>query len=147
MVPPESAITLVPGAAVRVPAPQVVTALAGLATARFAGSVSVKARALQLTACVLVSVIVRVEGTPSARGLGLNALVILTPATIKLTEGEAAPAAGVCVVVTPDVALGCVPTVELETTTVTVQLPPAGIVIALNASAGAPLTGGGGSGA
>jgi hypothetical protein len=41
----------------------------------------------------------------------------------------AAPAVGVCAVVTPDVVLGLAPTVLLVTLKITVQLPLAGIVI------------------
>jgi hypothetical protein len=50
----------------------------------------------------------------------------------------AAPAVGVCVVLTPEVVLGSEPTVELVTLNVTVQLPLAGIVIPLKLSAVAP---------
>jgi hypothetical protein len=46
-----------------------------------------------------------------------------------------APAVGVCVVVTPEVALGFVPTVLLVTLKMTVQLPLAGIVIPLKLNA------------
>jgi hypothetical protein len=50
----------------------------------------------------------------------------------------AVPAVGVCVVVTPEATLGSEPTVVLVTLNVTVQLPLAGIVIALKLSAVAP---------
>jgi hypothetical protein len=50
----------------------------------------------------------------------------------------AAPAAGVCVVVTPEVVLGFPPTVLLVTLKVTVQLPFAGIAIPVKLSAVAP---------
>jgi len=46
----------------------------------------------------------------------------------------AVPATGVCVVVTPEVALGLTPGVLLVTTKVTVQ-EPAGIVMPLNVNA------------
>ena len=50
----------------------------------------------------------------------------------------AAPAVGVCVVVTPEVVLGSDPTVVLVTLNVTVQLPLAGMVIPVKLSAVAP---------
>jgi len=50
----------------------------------------------------------------------------------------AVPAVGVCVVVTPEVVLGCEPGVELVTLNVTVQLLLAGIVTPLKLSAVAP---------
>src|SRR5471032_1004857 len=140
MVAPVIVTTPLPGVAVSVAAPQVVTAFEGVATTRLAGSVSVNANPLQFTAWVLVSVMVRVDGTPSATDTGLNALVTFIPATVRFTVGDTAPATGVCVVVTPEVALGCTPGVVLVTTIVTVQLPPAGIVIAVKLNAVAPLT-------
>src|SRR5260221_4085564 len=139
MVAPVIVTTPLPGVAVSVGAPHVVPGFEGFATRRFAGSVSVNAMPLQLTSWVLVSVIVSVDATPSARVTGLNALVTLIPATVRFTVGETAPAAGVCVVVTPEVVLGCTPGVRLVTTIVMVQLPPAGIVIAVKLSAVAPL--------
>ena len=48
------------------------------------------------------------------------------------------PAAGVWVVVTPDVAFGCTPRTLLVTANATVQFPLAGIVIPVNDSAVAP---------
>src|SRR5579862_467174 len=47
------------------------------------------------------------------------------PVTVRLTDGAPAPALGVCVVVTPVVVLGFMPTLLLVTVKVTVQLPPA----------------------
>src|SRR5476649_1543034 len=139
MVAPVMVTTPLPGVAVSVAAPHVVTAFEGVATRRFAGSVSVNAMPLQFTSWVLVSVIVRVDGTPRARVTGLNALVTLIPPTVRFTVGDTAPAAGVCVVVTPEVVLGCTPGVVPVTTIVMVQLPPAGIVIAVKLNAVAPL--------
>ena len=49
--------------------------------------------------------------------------------TVNVAVLLAAPAVAVCVVVTPEVVLFCVPTVLLVTLKVTVQLPLAGMVI------------------
>jgi hypothetical protein len=57
---------------------------------------------------------------------------------VRFTAPEFAPTVGVCVVVTPDAVFGSVPAVVLVTTKVTVQLPPAGIVMPLKESAVAP---------
>jgi len=51
------------------------------------------------------------------------------PPTCRVAVLLAAPAVGVCVVVTPEVVLGWPPTVLLVTLKITVQLPLAGIVI------------------
>ena len=58
--------------------------------------------------------------------------------TVRLAVLLTAPAVGVCVVVTPEVAFGLMPTVLLVTEKVTVQLPLAGIVIPLKLKAVAP---------
>src|SRR5579871_1104422 len=58
--------------------------------------------------------------------------------TVSVAVLLAAPAAGVCVVVTPDAVLGCAPGVVLVTLKVTVQLPLAGMVMPLKLSAVAP---------
>src|SRR5450631_3737947 len=60
------------------------------------------------------------------------------PVTVKLAVLLTVPAVGVCVVVTPDVAFGLTATLLLVTANVTVQLPPAGIVIPVKLSAVAP---------
>lgn len=82
---------------------------------------------------------VRVEVPPTATLVGENDLVIVGGAkTFRLTALLAVPATGVCVVVTPEVAFGCEPGVELVTLKITVQLPLAGIVMPLKLSAVAP---------
>jgi hypothetical protein len=58
--------------------------------------------------------------------------------TVRVAVLLAAPAVGVCVVVTPEVVLGFPPTVLLVTLKITVQLPLAGIVIPEKFSAVAP---------
>src|SRR5438132_1050465 len=67
--------------------------------------------------------------------VGLKAFAIVGGAkTVRLAVLLAVPIV-VCVVVTPEVAFGFVPAVLLLTSKVTVQLPPAGIVIPLKLSA------------
>jgi hypothetical protein len=85
-----------------------------------------------------VRVTVRVDGRPTASVDGPKVFVSERPATVRFTAPVPAPAVGVCVVVTPDAVLGWTPTVELVTTTLTVQLPPCGRVIPPKDSAVAP---------
>src|SRR5437660_8488379 len=67
--------------------------------------------------------------------VGLKVFTIVGGAkTVRLAVLLAVPIA-VCVVVTPEVAFGFVPTVVLVTANVTVQLPLAGIVIPLKLNA------------
>ena len=67
--------------------------------------------------------------------VGLKVFAIVGGAkTVRLAVLLAVPIA-VCVVVTPEVAFGFVPTVVLVTANVTVQLPLAGIVIPLKLNA------------
>ena len=67
--------------------------------------------------------------------VGLKAFAIVGGAkTVRLAVLLAVPIV-VCVVVTPEVAFGFVPTVVLVTANVTVQLPLAGIVIPLKLNA------------
>src|SRR5258708_22266094 len=58
--------------------------------------------------------------------------------TVRLSVGEGGPATGVWVVVTPLVAFGFVPGVELVTSKMTVQLPAVGMVMPVKLSAVAP---------
>src|SRR5947209_4286196 len=58
--------------------------------------------------------------------------------TVRVAVLLAGPAAGVCVVVTPDVVLLLAPTFVLVTPKVTVQLPLAGILSPVKLSAVAP---------
>lgn len=61
--------------------------------------------------------------------------------TVSVAVLLTAPAVGVCVVVTPEVALGLPPTALLVTLKITVQLPLAGIVIPVKLRAVAPAIG------
>jgi hypothetical protein len=84
---------------------------------------------------------VTVEDPPDEIDVGLNAFAmagVASAVTVRLAVLLTAPAVGVWVVVTPEVVLGCEPTVELVTLKVTVQLPLAGIVIPLKLSDEAP---------
>ena len=95
-------------------------------------SVSESAPPVSAEALLLVSVNVTAELPPDAIAAGLNALAMVGVAsavTVSVAVLLAAPAAGVCVVVTPEVVLGFPPTVLLVTLKVTVQLPLAGMVI------------------
>src|SRR5579871_727484 len=58
--------------------------------------------------------------------------------TVRSAVLLAAPAVGVCVVLTPEVVLGCAPAVVLVTLKVTVQLPFAGMLMPVKLSAVAP---------
>ena len=60
--------------------------------------------------------------------------IVGAASTVRLAVLLTAPA-GVCVVVTPEVALGCTPGVLLVTANVTVQAPLAGIVMPLKLKA------------
>jgi hypothetical protein len=87
------------------------------------------------------SVNVTAELPPDAIVAGLNALAMVGVAsavTVSVAVLLAAPAVGVCVVVTPEVVLGFPPSVLLVTLKITVQLLLAGIVIPVKLSAEAP---------
>lgn len=87
----------------------------------------------------MVMVRVRVEVPPTATLVGEKALVIVGGAkTLRFTVLLGVPTVGVCVVVTPEVAFGCEPGVELVTLKITVQLLLAGIVMPLKFSDVAP---------
>src|SRR5258708_22872265 len=92
-------------------------------TALLLDSVSVKEPLVRLEALVLESVSVTVEVPPDAIAAGAKALAIVGATnTVRLALLLAAPAVGVCVVVTPEVELGCTPAVLLVTEKMTVQL-------------------------
>ena len=104
-------------------------------------SVSLNAPPVSAEPLLFASVRVTVDMPPVAIAAGLNALLIDGDArlpTCKLAVLLAGPAVGVCVVVTPDVVLGWLPTTLLVTVKITVQLPLAGIVIPLKPSAVCP---------
>ncbi len=108
-------------------------------TALILVSMSVKLALVRLLAFGFISVSVTVELPPGAIELGLKALLIAgAPNTVRLAVLLAAPALGVCVVVTPEVVFGCVPIVLLVTANVTVQEPLPGIVIPLKLKDVAP---------
>jgi hypothetical protein len=67
-------------------------------------------------------------------------LIVGKAKTDRLAVLLTVPGEGVCVVVTPDVVLGCTPGVLLVTAKVTVQEPLAGIVIPVKLKAVAPAT-------
>ena len=98
-------------------------------------SVSVNAPPVRAVASALVIVSVTVEVPPETIDVGLNALAIVGAPTVSVAVLLALPAAGVCVVVTPEVVLLCSPTIELVMLNVTVQLPLAGMAIPLKPSA------------
>jgi hypothetical protein len=103
--------------------------------------VSVNAPPLRADALLFANVNVTAELPPDAIVTGLNAFAIVGGAsavTVKVAVLLAAPAVGVCVVVTPEVVLGFPPTVLLVTLKTTVQLLLAGIAIPLKLSAVAP---------
>jgi hypothetical protein len=104
-------------------------------------SVSENPPPVSAEALLFVSVRVTAEFPPDAIVAGLNALAMVGVAsavTVRVAVLLAAPAAGVCVVVTPEVVLGFPPTVLLVTLKITVQLPFAGIAIPVKLSAVAP---------
>ena len=71
--------------------------------------------------------------------MGEKALLIVgVPNTVRFAVLLAVPAVGVCVVVTPEVAFGCTPTVLLVTLKITVQLLLAGMVMPVKLSAVCP---------
>ena len=90
-------------------------------------SVSVNAPPLRsVEALLLASVRVTTEVPPVAIEVGLKALAMVGVAsTVRVAVLLAAPAVGVCVVVTPEVVLLLLPGVPLVTLKITVQLPPA----------------------
>jgi hypothetical protein len=109
------------------------------ATALMLLSVSIKAAPVSAAALELLSVNVTVDVPPGWIVTGANALAIVGAATtFRLAVLLAVPATGVCIVVTPEVALGCTPAVLLVTAKLTVQLPLAGMVMPLKVSAVAP---------
>ena len=69
-------------------------------------SVSVNAPPVKAVALGLVNVRVTVEVPPDAIDVGLNALAMVGAPTSRVSVLLAAPAVGVCVVVTPEVVLG-----------------------------------------
>jgi hypothetical protein len=101
-------------------------------------SVSVNAPPVIAVALAFFKVSVTVELPPDTIDAGLNALAIVGVPTSSIALLLAVPAAGVCVVVTPEVLLGSEPTVVLVTLNVTVQLPLLGMVIPVKLSAVAP---------
>ena len=105
-------------------------------TAVILTSVSLRAPPESAEALLFDSVKVTVEVPPEAIEVGLKALPIVGAAkTVRFAVLLAAPAAGVCVVVTPEVVLGCTPATVLVTPNVTVQLPLNGMVMPLKLSA------------
>jgi len=110
-------------------------------TALIFASVSVNAPPVSAEVLLLVKVNVTVEDPPDGIEAGLKAFAIVGAAsavTVRSAVLLAVPAVGVCVVFTPEVVLGLVPVVVLVTLNVTVQLPLAGMVIALKLSEVAP---------
>jgi hypothetical protein len=95
-------------------------------------SVSVKVAAVSALVFVFDRVKVSVDVPPTVIVAGLKAFEIVGfVRTVRSTDAEPVPKV-VCDVVIPLVLLGCVPTVLEVTSTVTVQLPLAGIVRPLN---------------
>ena len=108
-------------------------------TADMFASVSENAPPVRADVLLLVRVSVTVEEPPDGIEVGLNALLMLGAAsTVRFAVLLAVPAVVVCVVVTPDVVLGCTPGVLLVTLKITVQLPFCGMVMPLKLSAVAP---------
>jgi hypothetical protein len=94
------------------------------------GKLSLNAPPVKALALELLNVKVMVVEPPCTIVVGLKPLVIVgADRTVRLAVLLAAPAVGVCVVITPVVLLGWTPGVKLSTTKVTVQLLLAGIVI------------------
>ena len=99
-------------------------------------SVSVNAPPVNCVPLELLNVSVTVDVPPVWIEVGVNNLAIVGGAkTVRLAVLLAAPAAGVCVVVTPDVVFGWTPAVLLVTLKTTVQELLAGIVIPLKLKA------------
>ena len=95
-------------------------------------SVSVNAPPVNAAAFGLPMVSVTTLVPPDWIAAGANAFEIVASAkTDRLAVLLAAPAIGVCVVVTPDVVFGFVPSVLLVTLKITVHEPLAGIVMPL----------------
>src|SRR5580658_5992329 len=111
-------------------------------TALMLTSVSANAPPVSADALLLDKVRVTVELPPDTIEVGLNALLMVGEAraavTVRVAVLLAAPAVGVCVVVTPEVVLGLPPRLLLVTLNVTVQLPLAGMVIPVKLRAVAP---------
>ena len=99
-------------------------------TALIFASVSVNAAPVRFDGFVLPRVSVTVLELPDWIAAGANAFAIVASAkTDRLAVLLAAPAIAVCVVVTPDVVFGFVPSVLLVTLKITVHEPLAGIVM------------------
>ena len=99
-------------------------------TAAIFVKLSVKAAPVRADGFMLTSVSVTVLVPPVWIAAGANAFEIVGGVnTSRFAVLLAAPATGVCAVVTPDVVFGFVPDVLLVTLKITVQLPFAGIVI------------------
>jgi hypothetical protein len=114
---------------------QVPPALCAPLIAMFA-SVSVKLAPVKALAFGFVNVKVIVEVPPLWIVPVPNAFAIVgAPRTVRFAVFDVVPAVGVCVVVTPLVVFGLTPTVLEVTTTVTVQLPLAGMVNPLSVNA------------
>ena len=107
-------------------------------TALIFDSVSVNAPPVSAVVLPFFKVSVTVEEPPDAIDVGLNAFAMVGKPTPSVAVLLAAPAVGVCVLVTPEVVLGSEPTAVLVTLNVTVQLPLAGMVIPVKLSAVAP---------
>src|ERR1035438_8425519 len=107
-------------------------------TALIFDNVSVNAPPVKAEVLPFFKVSVTVEEPPDGIDVGLNAFAMVGKPTPSVAVLLAAPAVGVCVVVTPEVVLGSEPAVVLVTLKVTVQLPLAGIVIPLKLRAVAP---------
>ena len=100
---------------------------------------SVKAPPVRAEALLLDKVRVTTELPPDWIEAGLNALAMVGAAsTVSVAVLLAAPALGVCVVVTPEVVLLLLPGVLLVTLKIAVQLPLRGMVIPLKLRAVAP---------
>ena len=109
------------------------------ATALMLARVSDTAPPLNGVVLLFDSVRVTTDVPPDTIDAGLNALLMVGAAsTVRFTDALGEPAVGVCVVVTPDVALGWTPGVLLVTLKITVQLPFAGIEMPVKLSAVAP---------
>jgi hypothetical protein len=108
-------------------------------TALMLASVSLSEPPVSAAALLLDSVKVTTEVPPEMIEVGPKLFAMVGAAnTVRVAVLLAAPAVGVCVVVTPEVVLFCVPGVVLVTLKITVQLPFAGMVIPVKLRAVAP---------
>ena len=137
MVMPVKLSAVWPAVKLLVLAPTQVPAAAPTALMLMLTSVSVKLALVSAMPLVLPKTNVMVEVPSAAIVVGRKALVMVgaTAVTVRLAVFDTAPASGVWVVVTPLVVFGCTPTMSEVTTTVTVQLPLAGMVRPLTVSA------------